>query len=309
MDFNFHINNFRRTFILCVLALRMAAQQVPDTLFQFKVEHPHFENGKGPVVAIDQAHHNFHTLNGRFAAFGKLLRTDGYTVERFENKFTEKKLEKVAVLVISNALNERNANGDWSLPNPSAFTAEEIKVVNQWVKDGGHLLLIADHMPMAGAAAELASSFGIQFENAFALDERKRSVEYFSKKDSTLLYHHVTLKTKSHSAVDSIVNFTGSAFKANGNVYPLLILDDQYQLVYPDTAWKFYSGTKKISAKGFYQLALVEFGKGKIIVSAEAAMFSAQLAGAERKPMGFNHPAAKYNPQLIINLFEWLTGP
>ncbi|HET6225278.1 MAG TPA: DUF4350 domain-containing protein [Bacteroidia bacterium] len=286
----------------------MSAQQIPDTVFQYKISKPHFEKGKGPVLAVDQAHHNFHRLDGRFAAFGKLLGGDGYTVQKNEYPFTIKSLQKIDVLVVSNALNERNAGEDWSLPTPSAFSAEEIKALNQWVTNGGHLLLIADHMPMAGAAADLASSFGIQFENTFALDSRKRTIEYFTKVDGTLQSNSVTSATTNHPAVDSVVNFTGSAFKATGKITPLIILDDQYQLVYPDTAWKFHPNTRSVSGKGFYQLALLKYGKGKIIISAEAAMFSAQLAGADKKPMGFNNPAAKNNPQLILNLFEWLNA-
>lgn len=309
MNFSAHSSIRSLILILSLLVNRVSAQQIPDTSFQFKIEHPHFEKGKGPLIAIDEAHHNFHTLQGGFAAFGKLLGADGYRVESFETKFTTKKLQKINVLVISNALNKRNAGGDWSLPTPSAFTTEEITAVHKWVADGGRLLLIADHMPMAGAAADLAASFNIQFENSFAFDKRKRAVEYFFKTDSTLLNHAITRQTSAHPAVDSIVNFTGSAFKAKEKVSPLIVLDDQYQLVYPDTAWKFHGSTRTVPAKGFYQLALIEYGKGKIVVSAEAAMFSAQLGGPEKKPMGFNHPAARNNPQLILNLLEWLNTP
>lgn len=307
---NLNVNAIRlMVLIFLLLVYRVSAQQVPDTSFQFKVEHPHFEKNKGPLVAIDEAHHNFHTLQGRFAAFGKLLRTDGYRVERFDHKFTAKKLANINVLVISNALNERNAGGDWSLPTPSAFSPEEINALHEWVSNGGRLLLIADHMPMAGAVYDLASSFDIQFENTFAFDKRKRPIDYFIKKDNTLLSDPVTQKTQTHPAVDSIANFTGSAFKARGKVTPLMILDNHYQLIYPDTAWKFYAKTRTIPAKDFYQLALLDYGKGKIVVSAEAAMFSAQLAGPEKKPMGFNHPAARNNPQFILNVFEWLNIP
>jgi hypothetical protein len=38
--------------------------------------------------------------------------------------------------------------------------SEEMKLIKKWVKKGGSLFLIADHMPMAGAASELASVFG-----------------------------------------------------------------------------------------------------------------------------------------------------
>jgi len=72
------------------------------------------------------AHHNFHTADGRYAPFAKLLRRDGYRVEAWRTPFGA--LRGVDVLVISNALHERNEK-DWSLPTPSAFTTEEIGVV------------------------------------------------------------------------------------------------------------------------------------------------------------------------------------
>jgi hypothetical protein len=37
-------------------------------------------------------------------------------------------------------------------------------------------------------------------------------------------------------------------------------------------------------------------------------MFSAQLAGAERRPMGMNDPRAGQNPQFVLNVMHWLSG-
>ncbi|CAN5713200.1 hypothetical protein BH23GEM1_BH23GEM1_06580 [soil metagenome] len=59
---------------------------------------------------------------------------------------------------------------NWKLPTPSAYTAEEIEAVRQWVSDGGSLLLVADHMPFPGATAALACALGFTFANNFAID-------------------------------------------------------------------------------------------------------------------------------------------
>ncbi len=37
-------------------------------------------------------------------------------------------------------------------------------------------------------------------------------------------------------------------------------------------------------------------------------MFSAQLAGPARMPMGMNHPLAKQNAQFALNVMHWLSG-
>jgi len=73
-------HNFSMRLIILVLLFitsLLRAQQVPDTVFNWSIEKPAFEIGKGPVIGIDKAHNNFHTLDGRFAAFGKLLRNNG----------------------------------------------------------------------------------------------------------------------------------------------------------------------------------------------------------------------------------------
>jgi hypothetical protein len=56
------------------LAGLLLAQQVPDRSFQPSIPNAAHPPGKGPVVCVDEAHHNFHTLDERFWAFGELLR-------------------------------------------------------------------------------------------------------------------------------------------------------------------------------------------------------------------------------------------
>ena len=49
-------------------------------------------------------------------------------------------------------------------------------------------------------------------------------------------------------------------------------------------------------------------GKGRVAIFGEAAMFSAQLAGPQKRPMGMNDPVAKQNPQFLLNIMHWLSG-
>lgn len=104
-------------FLICLSASVARAQQVPDTLFQPTIKKPTYAVNKGPIVMVDEAHYNFHTTGNRFKPFSILLRRDGYQVKGGTAPFSKKSLEKVGILVISNALNERNTQ-DWSLPNP-----------------------------------------------------------------------------------------------------------------------------------------------------------------------------------------------
>jgi len=49
--------------------------------------------------------------------------------------------------------------------------------------------------------------------------------------------------------------------------------------------------------------AVIKFGSGKVAVWGEAAMFSAQIAGEKKVKVGMNAPKAKYNYQLLLNIF------
>ena len=53
---------------------------------------------------FDEAHHNFHTMEGRFKPFVDLLLNDGYRVIRNRQPFTKAILSSFKILVISNAL-------------------------------------------------------------------------------------------------------------------------------------------------------------------------------------------------------------
>jgi hypothetical protein len=135
---------------------------VPDTAFRYKAATPAYAKNKGPVIVLDEAHFNFHTLGGRYAAFGRVLADDGYVLRPGTQQFTSAALADVRILVMANALPD---TGEWRLPTASAVTPEECASVKQWVSEGGSLFLIADHMPFGGAAADLAAVFGFNWIN------------------------------------------------------------------------------------------------------------------------------------------------
>src|SRR5215469_8750801 len=81
----------------------VSAQQVADLKYKPPIPRPAYEAGKGPRVALDEAHHNFHTAEGRYKPFAELLRRDGYRVDGLRQPFSAESLKDVDVLVISNA--------------------------------------------------------------------------------------------------------------------------------------------------------------------------------------------------------------
>ncbi len=286
------------------------ANQDADITYNPPIENPAYLQGNGPIVAIDEAHFNFHTMEGRYKPFAELLRRDGYLVRPFRSEFNRKNLEGIDILVVANALAQRNQQ-DWSLPTPSAFSDEEIEAVRRWVLRGGSLLLIVDHMPFPGAAEKLAGAFGIHGNNGFALNEKVEDPTIvFRRSEGSLADHPITNGRTAAERVDSVASFTGSAFRVDEdkNAQPLLILGADVVSIMPTVAWEFTPETPRVPAAGWNQGAVFRFGEGRVAVFGEAALFSAQVAGPERSPLGMNAPVAAENFQFVLNVSHWLSG-
>ena len=285
-----------------------SAQQVADSTFVPAIAHPAWAKGAGPLVLLDEAHHNFHTKSGRYAPFARALEADGFVVRANAAPFTAAALKSARVLVVSNALNAVNET-TWVVPTPSAFTPDEIQAVRAFVEGGGSLFLIADHMPFAGAATDLGKALGVTFDNGFAMvrphggpgpDKFRRGP------GGGLGDHAITRAVGDEPAIDSVATFTGSAFRPPADATSLLTLPDSALSLAPDTAWVFSERTKQTNVAGWSQGAVFSIGKGRVAVFGEAAMFSAQKSGPQGVPMGMNSPQAAQNPTFLLRLVRWL---
>ena len=301
--------------IACVPLVLVAQSQVVDTAFRPPLHARTYRPGAGPVVTVDEAHHNFHTIGGRYRPFASLLEADGFTVRAGRAPISAASLDGTDVLVVSNALDARNvAAANWRLPAYSAFDPTEIASIAEWVRRGGALLLIADHMPFAGAASALGAAFGIQFANGYALlgQADPRTGDYpitFRRGDGGLGEHPITAGRSKGERIDSIVSFTGSAFRlTTPSGRAIMLLPKGTRLELPIIAWQFSDTTPRISGEGWLQGGTVTFGRGRVAVFGEAAMFSAQRKGPEHVPMGMNAPEASENPQFVLNVLHWLAG-
>lgn len=293
--------------LLIMLCGPAQAQQTGDPNFDPRIDHPAYPAGKGPAVLIDEGHNNFHTAEGRYKPFADLLSKDGYRVYPLSDKFTKESLQKADILVIANALHKSNLKS-WTLPTPSAFTEKEISAVEQWVGNGGALLLIADHMPFPGAAKELAAAFGFTFNNGFAFVPGKdKPGTRFSREDGSLRDHPITRGSAPDEKIDFVVTFTGQAFQGPAEAEPLLVFGKSGYSLMPRRAWEFNEDTPRISVEGWFQGAVREYGKGRIAVFGEAAAFTAQLSGPQKAKIGMNNPDAKQNYRFVLNIMHWLS--
>jgi len=290
-----------------LLSFCSMAQQIPDTSFMFPIRQAAYQPGNGPVIFIDQAHHNMHTKDGGFFALSKLLGQDGYQVQPLSIPATNVEvLKNCKILVIANALDSSNLE-NWILPNPSAFSKEEILVIKLWVKNGGSLFLIADHMPFAGAAFSLGKAFGFEFINGFAFpEENSWPPPVFTLEDQTLQQSPIVTGIKDYEKIDSVTTFLGSAFYAPDMSTPLLSFMSGITLQ-PDTAFRFHINTPWENLARYHQGAIRSCGRGKIAVFGEAAMFTAQIVN-DSVNVGFNSEYAPQNAQFTLNLIHWLDG-
>lgn len=293
---------------LCVVLFVASgsAQHLGDTSYVPLIERPTFAIGEGPVVKIDEAHDNFHTKDGRYFAFAEVLRRDGYQVEPGASEFNLDSLRACGILAISNALNENTTEFRLE-PPPSAFTDEEIEIVRAWVEEGGALFLIADHMPFAGAAQELAAVFGFEFSDSFAFNKTRKRPDMFRRSDGSLRAHEITDGREPSERVDSVATFTGQAFKASGDHDPIIVFDSNYIALMSEVAWEFDALVDTLAIDGWMQAAAKEYGKGRVFVSGEAAMFSSQVVpGGSR--VGLPSPEAAQNLRYLRNIMRWLSG-
>jgi hypothetical protein len=294
-----------RTMILVALlagACTPAPTQRANPSFEPQVDAPTIaaDAAERPRVCIDEGHHEFHTLAGRYAPFAAVLEADGYAPVAYADAFEASALARCDVLVIANALHESDV-GDWSRPNPSAFTSEEIASVVAWVEGGGGLWLIADHMPFPGAAAELAGAFGFELANGFAMRSGHAGPDLFTKSDGTLADHPLT------AGIAQVASFTGEAFRAPPQAQPLLVLGEGFASLEPTVAWQFDESTPLRDVAGWLQAATLEHGKGRVAMFGEAAMLTSQIVG-EGEPVGLDAPEATGNTLLLRNVARWLAA-
>jgi len=286
-----------------VVCLVSAAQQLPDPQFDTSVSNPAYKKD-GPRVMFDEAHHNFHTSEGRYKPFVDLLINDGYRVIRNRQPFSKTTLSTYKILVIANALGAEE-DDDPGADN-SAFTDDEITAVEEWVKGGGSLLLIAGHAPFGSAALALANRFGVKMDNGYIFDEHNSvagspSQLIFSRENKLLATHPITEGRNEKERINLVRSFTGQSLRGPEGSVSILNLSNEA------TTSPHFDAALVASAAGSSQAVALKFGKGRVLVQGEADMLSAQISGAEKRTIGMNVPGND-DRQYALNVMHWLSG-
>jgi len=309
--------------ILALLAAAtpaLAQQQMVDPDFRPVVDRPAYA-GEGPIVVIDEAHDNFHRADGQYAPFAALLRADGYRVTPGSLAFDQGGLEGADVLVIA------NAGATHGGPPTPAFTEAEGDALEAWVRNGGKLLLIADHAPFGAATEGLAARFGVRMGTgyAFALaGDGGALTTNLTYPPEAFGQHPIFAGRDPSERVESVTAFTGQSLQGPEGATVLLHMTEGAREA-PDLPTLQALADRIDDAEGADQAIAelskpalpaqglaFEYGRGRVVVLGEAGMLSAQLIrhppGSGQADRRFGMNAAPGNARFGLNILHWLTG-
>jgi hypothetical protein len=279
----------------------------------------------GPTILIDAAHHNLIDIVESHAGW---LEEEGFTVRILQQSVDHESLDGVETVIISLPSAPRNAvtrpwtdekfAAAWQPPFPSAFSADEISVLHEWVSEGGGLALVFDHMPVSNAVEELAAAFGVEVANGHAYDERMLRWEgdslsrkeagsaVFRRTDGTLTAHPITDGRSVAERIDSVALGGGAAFRLPPEGQPLLTLGMSFVSLLPEAPFRFREDTPRQAIGGWSQGGVLRVGRGRLAVFSDAGILAThdEVAAGEPPWSGWQ----LQNPQLFLNAVRWLSG-
>ncbi|MEP6610160.1 MAG: hypothetical protein ABJA83_16005 [Burkholderiaceae bacterium] len=294
------------------LILGACAGQKADAAYTPRVAHPAYVAG-GPVVCIDEAHNNAHTADGLYRPLAELLVKDGFRIRRVKSNLFHGLSDECKVFVSVNAAGGRTYRVfGLNLPtrsrehrHESAFAPAEIDRIQSWVRDGGSLLLVADHYPYGSAASALAHALGVDMSgglteasNVDSADPRDHSRLSYSRENGLLRDHPITNGRSPNERVRRVVTFTGQSVASDAGVALLVLGDSAVDYM------RSGSTLEGRSAAGRAQCVALELGKGRVVVMAEAAALTAQIDDRGHR-FGMQLPGND-NQQFALNTVRWL---
>jgi Tol biopolymer transport system component len=270
-----------------------------------------------PVVLFDQGHSNY-SHHKTDQVFDRFLSSHGFIVMEHKSRITAAALDGVDVFHTSNALAPENVD-NWTLPTPSAFTPDEIRVLLDWVRGGGSLLLAIEHMPFGGSYDDLATAFGIKVSNGFVVhgtllnDYSEENVEtaarlLFLRNDGSVADHQIINGQTPYGSIEHLATDAGTAFHLPAYGTSLITLGSDAVSLEPEKSWEFDSETARRNVAGWSQAGIMEVGQGRVavlgdnfLISAPAYLEPPYVENEEEAQLGaFNH-------QFTLNLYQWLT--
>jgi|TARA_Y100000385_G_C13106882_1_gene648614 hypothetical protein len=274
-----------------------------DVSINLEVEDPSFEINDGPLIMFDSNHKNFFIQSHLIKPLVDLLLNDGYRVSFLDKEFSKLTLNQAKVLVIITALPFDFATEN-SAADKNTFSENELNELQNWVKDGGSLLVFSEHAPFDQAINPLLRKFEIESSVGTTID----TVNYESKYGPGMIKFENNNLNTSHPIVsgkykvEKLVSFGGSALL--GSKYENILKLDKSSLNV-----KHSSGIGP-EGKGNSQGLAGIYGSGKIAAFGDSNGFTAMIFNmqdGDKMYAGMNTEGYDWK-NFVLNTFSWLTN-
>ncbi len=271
-----------------------------------------------PTILFDLGHNNY-GANKADQTFYGFLRDHGFAVRNLHGPITDSALDGIIVFHTSNALARINID-NWSLPNPSAFTPDEIAVLLEWVQRGGSLLMVIEHMPFGGSYNDLARAIGFEVSNGFAVDSSllddyseeniaEAGALLFRRGTGEISDHLIVTGQSPYGQIEHLATDCGSAIRLPSHAASLITLGADVVSLEPATSWAFTVDTPRRSVAGWSQAGVLEYGEGRIAVLGDNFLISAPgLLDPPYIEIEQEAELGAHNHKFTLNLYRWLSG-
>jgi hypothetical protein len=287
---------------------------------------PTYAAGSGPLVRIDETHCNKHRAGIGYKGFKKLLTSDGYDVRTLIRRWQPscqdplpsctcdfcEDLGTTEILVIVN-------------PVYPIFAPEAI-LIEQWVAQGGSLMLVLDHCPFRGYASALIEKLGtftwpedqqVQGSNVNVCASSDFSGTFCrgagcpaGQDHGAVVQDGLTEGRGCAETVENVEHFTGSWISSSSA---------NASLRYPQGALAEVNQQNTCNDVGETAAGIwFHHGAGRVYFGAEAAMFTAPCHGSGdlvtcgsrscAGPYGLQPGHGNENEQYALNVIHWLDG-
>ncbi len=284
-------------------------QMLNDTPFDATINHPKYAKGKGPAVLFDAGHFNFIVHMGLANPLIDVATADGYRVTVDSMKFTKPYLSKYKMIVIFPAMPFKFGSKK-QVTDEITFTSDELNALQDWVKEGGSLLMFSEHAPIDKSVTPLFNKFGIQLSIGIVVDSinhdssskatNKESLLMFTRNNGLLNPNHpITKGERAGEEINKIMTYGGGGLKGVGYTNILKLS--------PSSTIKKYSGSEPSGTSDSQTLA-GKFEKGKVVALGDCNGFTAMYVMQGSNKLSAGMQVAEYDwKQFAINTFHWLS--
>jgi hypothetical protein len=276
-----------------------------DTDFHPKAKNPAFTETH-PKVCFDEGHNNLAVEHGFYKPILELLTSDGYEVVHKKERFTEQALHECSILYVSAVLGHADYQNK-KLSTQSAFNEKEIKSITTWVENGGSLMVMTDHRPMANAASKLLEEFEVQGSIINVRNENNKIPPFtedgiFFIPESQMNLKSPIVKGRNESErLKKIFFFYGEALQGPKE-------SDIFLLTGPAAKIGGTEDDNMIPSAKFPAAALaLKVKKGRLVVFGDGTVFTSKMDLELNEKTGINREGSD-NIQMALNVFHWLSG-